>query len=490
MDSISAIGSSLRDTASAAWQETGRILQEERLRVAVTGLAGAGKTVLLTSLVTNLLALGQGRNTLPALSAALDGRLRSVRLEPAGVQSIPWFDAAGHLAQLAAPAAPHWPARTDHLSSVALSLTIERRGALAWMGPRRLRLEFVDYPGEWLLDLPLMGMDFGRFSRMAIERLEKAPVTVATRDFLRFLSALPANARADDATARHGAMLYRAAMAALRDEHGIRLLQPGRFLLPGPGGDTPLLWFFPFGTGRASAGSLAALMTRRYDTWRARTRSDVFEPFLTQADRQLVLVDVLGALCAGQASFADTRAALALIGAALASRPGLLPASLLPLPKGILPSGLVAGGPSRIAFLASKADHAPAILRPALVDLLRRMVAAPERGGPDMLYEAVAALRCTEDGTRTATISLPGDAKPRQMERPVVVGVPLGEELRRPFDPGTIPSVPPERDDPFWARPVFTLPVFRPPALEPHGQHGMPQLGLDRALTWLLEDVL
>lgn len=488
MDSISVIGSTLRDTATAAWQETGRALSEDRLRIAVTGLAGAGKTVFLTSLVTNLLALGQGRNTLPAVSAALDGRLRAVQLEPAGVQSIPWFDAATHLAQLAAPDLPHWPARTDHLSSLALSLTIDRRGAMAWMGPRRLRLEFVDYPGEWLLDLPLMTMDFQRFSRMALERLEKAPGTAAAKDFLRFLLALPPGARADDATARHGAALYRKALGALRDEHGLRLLQPGRFLLPGPGGDTPLLWFFPFPAGRATPGSLAALMTRRYDTWRARTRTEVFEPFLSQADRQLVLVDVLGALCAGQAAFADTQAALALIGSSITTRQGLLPSGLVP--KGLLPSGLVAEGPSRVAFLASKADHAPAILRPALVDLLRRMVDAPARGGRELLHEAVAALRCTEDGTRTATISLPGDAAPRQMERPVVIGVPLGDTHRRPFDPGTIPSVPPGRDDPFWARPVFTLPVFRPPELEPHGREGMPQLGLDRALAWLLEDVL
>ncbi|WP_241771256.1 YcjX family protein, partial [Acidisphaera rubrifaciens] len=43
----------------------------ETLRVAVTGLARSGKTVFLTSLLANLLALGQGRDTLPGLTRAL-----------------------------------------------------------------------------------------------------------------------------------------------------------------------------------------------------------------------------------------------------------------------------------------------------------------------------------------------------------------------------------------------------------------------------------
>ncbi|MBE9606604.1 YcjX family protein [Acetobacteraceae bacterium H6797] len=471
MDSLSAFGGTLRDTASTAWRETGRFFQEERLRLAVTGLSGAGKTVFLTSLVANLLALGQGRNSLPVLNQALGGRLRQVRLEPAGEQAMPWFDATGNLARLAEGGTAPWPQGTDALSSLSLSLTIERRGKLALLGPRRVRLELVDYPGEWLLDLPLMEKSFAEFSREAAARLQAAPAHPASEAFQRFLMALPANARADDATARHGAALYRAALTGLRDERGWRLLQPGHFLQPGGLTDAPLLWFFPFPQGRATPGSLAAAMARRYDAWRARMRVELFEPFLARADLQVVLVDVLGAICAGQGAFEDTRAALHLMGEALTTA-----------------RGPFRNGPGRIAFVASKADHVPAILRPALVDLLRRMVAAPERGRSALHYEAVAALRCTEDGTRTARISLPGDAAPREMERPVVLGVPLGETQRRPFDPGTIPSTPPGRDDPFWARPLFTLPVFQPPALDGHGRDGMPQLGMDKLLAWLLEE--
>ena len=60
--------------------------------------------MFITSLVQNLLALGQGRDTLPKVTARLtqDGtsRLRSVSVMPAGV--LPVFDHAKKLGELAA----------------------------------------------------------------------------------------------------------------------------------------------------------------------------------------------------------------------------------------------------------------------------------------------------------------------------------------------------------------------------------------------------
>ncbi|MGI3777900.1 MAG: YcjX family protein, partial [Janthinobacterium lividum] len=51
------------------------------VRVGVTGLARAGKTVFLTSLAANLLAHGAGLEVLPSLV----GRVTRVALSPAGV---------------------------------------------------------------------------------------------------------------------------------------------------------------------------------------------------------------------------------------------------------------------------------------------------------------------------------------------------------------------------------------------------------------------
>ena len=110
--SAGAVATGLRGLAAGGVAGVERALNEDRIRLAVTGLSRAGKTVFITSLVQNLLALGQGRDTLPKVTARLiqDGtsRLRSVSVMPAGAGVLPVFDHAAKLGELAA-ATPSWP---------------------------------------------------------------------------------------------------------------------------------------------------------------------------------------------------------------------------------------------------------------------------------------------------------------------------------------------------------------------------------------------
>ena len=131
------------------------LLSRRTVRIGVTGLARAGKTVLLTSLWANLLAQGRGFPALPKLEAALAGRTLRVSPAPLGAGDIPAFNAAGHLRALAADP-PHWPDRTNAVSLLAVDLDVGRSLYGLQLPPNRLRLEVLDYPGEWLLDLPLL----------------------------------------------------------------------------------------------------------------------------------------------------------------------------------------------------------------------------------------------------------------------------------------------------------------------------------------------
>jgi predicted YcjX-like family ATPase len=443
-----------------------RALNETTLRVAITGLSRSGKTVFITSVIANLLAMGRGRQTLPALTEHLarqGARLREVRLEPAGTQSLDWFDAADKLRDLAGET-PHWPPRTSDLASASLTLVLERPGAAGkLLGPRRIRLDLLDYPGEWLLDLPLLDQDFSEWSAETVALLRTEPRAGVAREFLDYIATLDPTAPADEAVARRGFRLYLALLEAARDRFGLRWLQPGRFLRPGPRGESPMMWFFPLpGTGSAPSGSLRDLLARRFAAYRDDMRQNFFDPWFARFDRQVVLVDALGALVAGEGAFEDTRHAIAQIARAYDSRSRSRWFGFSSL--------------RRVAFVASKADHVPTVQRPALESLFRAMVAAPDAGSRATAHRAVAALRCTEDGTHDGL--------------PVVLGVPLGETRRRPFRPGHIPATPPPPGDAFWSRPFFELPVFRPPVIDPDGRDGLPHLGLDTLLAWLLEDAL
>jgi predicted YcjX-like family ATPase len=150
-----------RSVAGGASRSIGTALNEKRIRLAVTGLSRAGKTVFITSVIQNLIALGDGWNTLPRIAARLQHqgghtRLRRVTLLPTGVETVPYFDFRTNLAGLAAEK-PKWPDQTQHIAQISLSLEIEYESTFRQrLGYKRVRLDILDYPGEWLLDLPML----------------------------------------------------------------------------------------------------------------------------------------------------------------------------------------------------------------------------------------------------------------------------------------------------------------------------------------------
>ena len=459
----------LRDLAEGTEQLARGLIGQERIRLAVTGLTRAGKTVFLTSLVANLLAAGRGRRTLPALETAAGGRLRAVRLVPAGAESMPRFDVHGHLAALAQDP-PAWPDRTEDLSSLELTLELDRTaffGLGGMLGPRTVTLELLDYPGEWLLDLPMLGQGYEAWSAETLARLRHPARLPATAEFLAFVDALPEDAPGEEALARRGYGLYREALRGCRDRLGSRFLQPGRVLNPGPRGEAPILWFFPLPQDGRSG--LAALMRRRHAAYVEEQQARFFDPFFRRFQRQAVLVDVLGALHAGKAAFDDTAEALSAIAKALRGQDGVL-ARLL---------GLNA---ARVAFVATKADHVPARQREALVSLLGHLVEAPRAGasaaGTASGVHALAAVRCTEDDSAVV------EGRSVAAVRGVLL---QGGRPARVY-PGEVPDTPP--DAAFWRHGYFEMPAFQPPRLDPAGGSGVPHLGLDALLAWLIGDLL
>ena len=107
---------------------------------------------------------------------------------------------------------PGWPARTNTVS--LLALTAQREQTL--LPPRRIRLEFLDYPGEWLLDLPLLALSFREWSRATLARLAAPELAPTATPFLSFIAGLPARAPADEALAQAGARIYRDMLQRLR----------------------------------------------------------------------------------------------------------------------------------------------------------------------------------------------------------------------------------------------------------------------------------
>ena len=90
---ISTIADSVTRGAEDVAGRVSEALFEPVIRLGVTGLSRAGKTVFITSLVANLLDRGR----MPGLAAAADGRIVAAFLQPQPDDTVPRFDYETHL---------------------------------------------------------------------------------------------------------------------------------------------------------------------------------------------------------------------------------------------------------------------------------------------------------------------------------------------------------------------------------------------------------
>jgi predicted YcjX-like family ATPase len=448
--------------------------------LAVTGLSRSGKTVFITSLVHNLLSSLHNPNRMPLLRVVGEGRLVAARLEGAKAQRLPRFPYLDNLETMAS-GTPGWPERTADISEIGIDIRFVPAGAagrlLGRLGgsPATLSLRIVDYPGEWLLDLPLLSQSFAEWSRATLGHHRRGVRAEAARDFLAFIAQHRHDEAASEETARAAHDLYCAFLRNARDQHGLNYLQPGRFLCRGSLGEVPFLWFAPLdmpeGIDVPAPNTMGSLMADRFEVYKREVVARFYDEHFRRYSRQIVLVDVLRALLAGREAFDDTRLAIEAILQSFRYGGGGIVAKLL-------------RGPhiDKVLFAATKADHVPDIQRDHLAELLRNMAAFPaldvKSSNAQIDVTALASVISTAEDTQEI------DGQRLQ----VVVGRPVGGTKQAKFFVGNVPIRPPRSDA--WGTAFLNVPVFEPPAVDPSPVEGIPHINLDTALEFLLGDRL
>ena len=467
--------------AAASLADSVRNLYAPALRLGVTGLSRVGKTVCLTSMVHNLM----NGAPLPLFEPARAGRVRRAWLEPQPDPQVPRFDYEEHLKLLTAGKERCWPEGTRQMSELRLMLDYAPEGVFSRaLGRHSLALDMVDYPGEWILDLPLLDMDYEAFSQMALEVAQAPRRRVLAADWLGLLGEVDVDVPLDETVAKRLAAAYRAYLARCKEEDGhFAALMPGRFLMPGDMEGSPALTFCPLPPKAATPprGSLRDEMRRRYEAYVHHVVRPFFFHHFARLDAQLVLVDVIGALDAGPAALADLRQTLLLLMKSF--RLGR--------------SHLFARRASRVLFAATKADLVPSAqhgrLERILALLVEEAAKRAEYAGAEIGTMVVAAVRASREGK----------VKHEGEELPVIIGVPeAGERLgEKVFDgeeetavfPGDLPENPRDalREDftGAWRFPRFRPPLIAPPApLEP--APSFPHIRMDAMLQFLLGEAL
>nr|WP_323785241.1 YcjX family protein [Thalassovita sp.] len=469
---ITTLADSLTRQVEAVSDTISETLFEPVIRLGVTGLARSGKTVFITSLIANLMDRGR----MPQLVAAADGRIEAAFLQPQPDDTVPRFEFESHLAALTGPE-PHWPDSTRTISELRLSLRVRPRGLLSGLqGPRTVHLDIVDYPGEWLLDLGLMDKSYADWSGNMLGRIAGR---ASAQGYLGLLGAVDGTASHDEGQAQRLAQAYTDYLQKARIE-GFSDCTPGRFLLPGDLAGSPVLTFAPLpALANAPRGSLQREMQRRFDAYKAQVVKPFFRDHFARIDRQVVLVDALGAIHSGPRAVEDLRLAMADILSAF--RPGR---------TAFLARLLGAKRVEKILFAATKSDHLHhsqhARLTAIMEALLRDARTRADFAGAETQALALASLRATTEETLTHD--------GRRLD--CVRGRLLDTGKRAAFYPGDLPTDPAQLLAPArkgaesWLGADYEVMNFAPAVLSLKPGEGPPHIRLDRAAQFLIGDRL
>ncbi len=445
---------------------------EPVVRLGVTGLARSGKTVFITSLVANLMDRGR----MPQLVANAEGRIEAAYLQPQPDDLVPRFDYETHLAAMTGQN-PQWPESTRAISELRVSLRVRPNGLLAGLqGARTVHLDIVDYPGEWLLDLGLMDKSFAQWSAEVLARLETREEAA---DYRGLMSAVDGGADLDEPQAQALAAAFTEYLQAARGA-GYSDCTPGRFLLPGDLAGSPVLTFAPLAkVDKAARRSLWRTFEKRFEAYKAQVVKPFFRDHFARIDRQVVLVDVLGAIHAGPRAVEDMRSGLA--DTLTAFRPGR---------NAFLTRLLMGRRVEKILFAATKADHLHHSQHPQLTNIMQALT----REAADRAQFAGASTEALSLASLRATVEETVTHEGQKLD--CVRGRLLEDGRQAAFYPGALPKdptallSPAKNGDERWLEQDYQVMKFAPGANTLRPGDGPPHIRMDRAAQFLIGDML
>lgn len=448
---------------------------DRHLRLAVTGLSRSGKTAFITALVNQLLNLNSGAR-LPLFSAAREERLLGVKRVPQRNLDVPRFTYDEGLAQLYGDP-PDWPTPTRGVSEICLALRYRSERSLMrhFRDTSTLLLEIVDYPGEWLLDLPMLEQDYVTWSRQMTGLLKGARAQWAHR-WRTLCEGLDPLAPADENRIADIAQAWTDYLVTCKRE-GLHFIQPGRFVLPGEMAGAPVLQFFPWPDvddigeiklAQADKTTNAGMLRERFNYYCERVVKGFYKDHFLRFDRQIVLVDCLQPLNSGPQAFNDMRLALTQLMQSFHYGQRTLFRRLF--------SPVI----DRLLFAATKADHITVDQHANMVSLLQQLI---QEAWQNAAFEGIR-MDCmglaSVQATRSGLVEVDGEKIPALRGNRLSDGAPLT------FYPGEVPARLPSAA--FWENQGFQFEQFRPRQMDV--DQPLPHIRLDAVLEFLTGDKL
>lgn len=407
-----------KESAISLLDDSNKLVQralDKYICIGVSGFSGSGKSTFITSLIHHLRYSNESQ--LHGFLPARDQKILDVKLLP--LPDCELFDYQKAIQSLASEP-PQWPQPTATLSGCIIQISYKSKASLSnkvFGNTRILNVEIRDYPGEWLVDLPLIDEDYWSWCQDQNELSQQPARKQLMGDLLQQLQDInPFSILTDNEI--NALFVHYTDYLKQCKQHGLTLIQPGRFLLPDSAQSSPA--FFPLlglrqydkeRLAEADENTLYKVMQRHYESYITNIVTPFRNDFFNKIDRQVVLIDLLKALSGGESNFEDMMLALSRI-------------------MGCYHYGinnyfnkLTSPDIERIVFLASKPDRVLSSqhenLRSLVNDIIRRVSPQSVRNAIPIDTEVVCSVRCTQDHDQFLT-GMSIDGQKGKLKHPLI----------------------------------------------------------------------
>ncbi|TPH19171.1 YcjX family protein [Litorilituus lipolyticus] len=459
---------------------------DQHINLAVTGLSRSGKTAFITSLVNQL--VNEGANShLNFFDPVHQGNFIAAKRVPQKHYHVPRFDYEGAISALSNET-PTWPEPTQGISELRLAIRYQPKQSLLKYATdmATLTIDITDYPGEWLLDLPMLKQTFEQWSVKMLELLCSEPRLNHSKAFIEKVSKIDPFSVANEEVIAELAAEYTQLLHKFRYELGLSVIQPGRFILPAELAGAPILEFFPFANfnnidgndyQNAKDDSFIGMLRARYIEYKERVVKEFYQKHFSRFDRQIVLADCLTPLNNGEHSFADLEMAMSMILESYSyGRSGIL-------------SRLFAPKIDKLLFAATKADHVTPEQHQSLTDLLNQLIYQSKHQlnyeAIEMKSLAIASVKATKSGKTVHQGKEIPVIQGRKLKTNDELSPDVQVEERITIFPGAVPSNLPDKT--YWQEKGFNFISFAPIDGIAKNQ-ALPHVRMDQVLQFLLAD--
>lgn len=449
---------------------------DNHLRLAVTGLSRSGKTAFITSLVDQLLH-SQTAN-LPLFQAVKSGQIVSVKRIEQGNLTIPRFEYDKNR-QCLEDTPARWCDSTRGISEIRLVIRYKRKGISRHLAEENtLYLDIFDYPGEWLLDLPILHQSFKEWCE-AQQLVHTGKRAELAKEWLQAVENLDLFTKADENQLANLSEKYTAYLLECKVNE-MQYIQPGRFVLPDQNMQgAPVLQFFPLlnltetdwgKLEKADKNSTYKMLEKRYYHYQQKIVKPFYDHYFSRFDRQVILADCLTPLNHGYHEFMEMKLGLQQL------------FKHFHYGTRNLFSRLFSAHIDKLLFLATKADHITPEQIPNLESLMRQLVLEGGNhtafdGIKELGYYAISSIKTTD----VVNVTKGGQSFK------AVKGVRSNNSSQVSVTyPGSVPSRLPNAS--YWQYNQFDFDQFEPKHIE--YDEPIPHLRMDAVLQFLLADML